>query len=158
MDESQQVMTREGRLQAGDGIQCDDRIGDDPLTTEPSDVAVFRGLLGFLGSILAPGPSSADLVVRLEPDLLVRKRAMIDARVDVEFGQTGVDVLGSDLAPVFEEIGTVPVADLGTEAAWPGLARRQHDVGVQLGLAVRPEVPVNVEVGDHANRDKLALD
>jgi hypothetical protein len=66
-------------------------------------------------------------------------------------------MVGPALAPLLETLGLVPVADFPAEPVLVDLAHRQHDVRVRLGHAVFVDVPVHVEVGDHALVDKLAL-
>jgi len=57
------------------------------------------------------------------------------------------------LAPFPEELGPVPFRHFQAEAVGRQLPHRQQDVRVRIAL-----VPVDVQIGDHAERDKLALD
>ena len=82
---------------------------------------------------------------------------MIDPGVDIEFGQALIDMLGPGLAPMLDQLDTVPVAHLGAEAVFVDLAHGQHDMGVRLGLAIRADIPMHIEISDHALIDKLAL-
>jgi hypothetical protein len=57
----------------------------------------------------------ADLALRLKPDALRLKAAMVDPRVDIEFGQPLVDMLGPAFAPALDHLGAVPVPHLRAE-------------------------------------------
>jgi hypothetical protein len=98
---------------------------------------------------------AAPILLRLKVDALRRQAAMIDARIDVEFGKAGVDVIGPALAPLLDILMVVPVADLLAET-FRHLAHGEHDMGMGLGLPP-PNVPMHIEVGDHAAIDKLGL-
>ncbi len=58
----------------------------------------------------------ADLALRLQRDALRFKTAMVDPRVDVEFGQALVGKLGPAFAPALDHLGAVPVPHLRAEA------------------------------------------
>src|SRR3546814_11516553 len=71
-------------------------------------------------------------------------------------------MIGPALAPLLDEFGAVPVADLRTEPGFTilvddDLAHRQHDMGMGFGESVGPDVPMDIEVGDHACINELAL-
>src|SRR3546814_21035865 len=56
----------------------------------------------------------------------------------------------------------VPFADLGAELgrsvfADPDLAHRQHDMRVRLRQPVGTDIPMDIEIGDHAPVDELGL-
>src|SRR5205085_4703550 len=51
----------------------------------------------------------ADLALRLQRDALRLKAAMVDARVDVEFGQPLVGQFGPAFAPTLDHLGAVPL-------------------------------------------------
>src|SRR3546814_19068790 len=70
----------------------------------------------------------ADLVLRLEIDALRVQTAVIDPRVDIEFSEALVRMIGPSLAPVVQQVGSVPVANLGATALLVPLPHRQHDV------------------------------
>src|SRR3546814_5851936 len=66
------------------------------------------------------------------------------------------------LAPLLVLRRRVPRADLRTEPGFATfaddeLAHRQHDMGVWFGLPVGADIPMDIEVGDHAGIDELAL-
>src|SRR3546814_16391100 len=65
---------------------------------------------------------------------------------------------GPSRAPVVQQVGSVPVANLGAKALLVHLAHRQHDVRVRLGLTVSADIPMHIEIGDHAALDKFAFD
>jgi hypothetical protein len=54
---------------------------------------------------------------------LALKAAVIDARVDVEFGQALIGKLGPTLAPALDHLGAVPVTHLPTKTV---LVHRAH--------------------------------
>jgi len=80
---------------------------------------------------------------------------VIDPRVDIELGQPRVDVFGPSLAPVGQQIGPVPVANLRAEPLFADLAHGQHHMRMRLGLAVGANIPMHIEIRDHAARDEL---
>ena len=82
---------------------------------------------------------------------------MVDGRVNIEFGQPFVDMLGPAFAPLFKLLGLVPCADLLPKAIFIHFAHGQHDMGMGLGEAVRADVPMDIEVGDHTALDKFSL-
>ena len=120
-----------------------------PLQSSPIDTPDLDALAG--------GPI---WLLRLQLDTLRRQRAMIDARVDVELSQTLVDVVRPAFAPALDQLGLVPLADLRAEAVLvpihADLAHRQHDVGVGPRDAVVTDVPMHVEIGNHAEIHELA--
>ena len=82
------VALHEGRLLLGDRVQCGGRIGNDPLAIVPRDLAVHLGAVGGLDPFAFDTlRRRADLALRLQRNALCFKAAVIDARVDVEFGQ-----------------------------------------------------------------------
>jgi hypothetical protein len=99
-----------------------------------------------------------DLVLRLQANALCITIAMIDALIDIELGKRLVDMAFPAFAPLLDHIGAVPVADLGAEAICINLAHRQHDVRVRLGQAIGADVPVHIEIGDHALIHEFAFD
>src|SRR3546814_1193753 len=62
-----------------------------------------------------PRCRGTDLVLRFQVDPLRCKAAVIDPRIDIEFGKALVDVACPTLAPLFDEFGAVPVAGLRAE-------------------------------------------
>ena len=109
-----------------------------------------------------PSPSMplrgrADLALRLQRDALRLQAAMVDARVDVEFGQALVGKLGPAFAPTLDHLGAVPVPHLLAEAVFVHRSHGQHDMGMGFGRPVLGHVPMHIEVGDHALIDKFRL-
>ena len=102
----------------------------------------------------------ADLALRLQCDALCFQAAMVDARVDVEFGQALVGKLRPAFTPALDHLGAVPVPHLRAEAVLVAihadLAHRQHDMGVGFGQAVLGHIPMHIEIGDHAPIDEFA--
>ncbi|MEF2559316.1 hypothetical protein VQ044_24690 [Aurantimonas sp. C2-5-R2] len=103
----------------------------------------------------------ADLALRLKPDALCFKAAMIDARVDIEFGQPFIGEFRPTLPPALHHLGSIPVADLPAKAVlvpiYLNLAHGEHDMGMGLGHSVLADVPMHIEVGDHALIDEFRL-
>jgi hypothetical protein len=82
---------------------------------------------------------------------------MVDARVDVEFGQPFIDMTRPAFAPMSQQLGPVPVADFCAKPVFADFAHGEHDMGVRLDEAIRAEVPMDIEVSDHAAINKLGL-
>ena len=99
----------------------------------------------------------ADLVLRLQRDALRLQAAMVDPRVDVEFRQPLVGKLGPAFAPALDHLGAVPVPHLRSKTVLVHRAHGEHDVGVGFGQAVFGDVPMHVEIGDHARTYELRL-
>jgi hypothetical protein len=57
VQEPGEVLPREGRLLAGDRVQRNGRIGEDPLAVAAGDAAVLGGPLGLLATVLPPRSS-----------------------------------------------------------------------------------------------------
>ena len=98
-----------------------------------------------------------DLVLRLQRDALRLKAAMIDARVDIEFRQALIGKFGPTLAPALYHLRAVPVPHLWAKTVLVHRAHGQHDMGMGLGQTVFADIPVHVEIGDHAPIHKLRL-
>src|SRR5579863_8515038 len=94
MRELRQITVREGRLLLGDRVQPKGGISDDPRTIAARDLAVHLGAVGLGPFVLNAMGWGADLALRLKCDALCFKAAMVDARVDVEFGQALIGELG----------------------------------------------------------------
>jgi hypothetical protein len=65
---------------------------------------------------------------------------VIDARVDIEFGQALIDMIGPAFAPLLDQLGLVPVAHLRAEPVFADFAHGEHDMGVGFGL---PSAPIS---------------
>ena len=78
------------------------RSASSPFALDAPDLDTFGG--------------RADLALRLQRDALRFQAAMVDARVDVEFGQTLVGKLGPAFAPALDHLGAVPVPHLRAKA------------------------------------------
>lgn len=61
------------------------------------------------------------------------------------------------LTPLLDQLGLVPLAHLRAEPVFADFAHGQHDMGVWFGLAVRADIPMHIEVGDHALFDELGF-
>ena len=102
--EDSHVAPREGRLLMRDRVQPQIGIRDDPLAIAACDLAVHLGAVG-LGRFALDAPDldtfrgRADLVLGLQRDALRFQAAMVDARVDVEFGQALIGKLGPAFTP-----------------------------------------------------------
>ena len=116
MHEHGQVAPGERRLLVRDRVERDSGIGDDLLAVAPRDGAMFVDPLDLQPVHAHARCGRADLVLRLELDALRLQAAVIDARVDIEFGKALVDVIGPALAPLLEQLGPVPLAHLRAEA------------------------------------------
>ena len=163
--ELRHVALREGRLLLRDRVEPKGRIGDDPRAIAARDLAVHFGAVGLASfaldaSIFNAFGGGADLALWLQRDALRFQTAMVDPRVDVEFGQALIGDLGPAFAPALDHLGPVPVSDLLAKTALvpihADLAHGQHDMGVGLGQAVLADVPMHVEIGDHAPIDEFA--
>jgi hypothetical protein len=119
------------------------------------DAAMILGAVGLKPCGLDALRGRADLRLRLKHDALHFKAAMVDPRVNVEFGKALVDVIGPPLAPTLHHLGAVPVPHLRAEAVFVHRPHGEHDMGMGLGHPVRADVPMHIEVGDHALIDKL---
>src|SRR3546814_355270 len=62
------------------------------------------------------------------------------------------------LAPLADIRMLVPLAHLLAEAVFAHLAHGEHDMGMGFRHAVRADIPMDIEIGDHAAIDKLGLD
>lgn len=141
-----------------DRVQRHRWVGDDALAVVAGDLAVhFRAVGGLDPFTLDPLRRCADLALRLQGDALRLKAAMVDAGVNVEFGQTFVDMLGPAFAPPLHHLRAVPVPHLLAEAVLVHAAHGEHDMGMGLRHPVLADVPMHIEVGDHALIDKLRL-
>ena len=109
------VARREGRLPLGDRVERDARVGENLLAIAPRDLDMLGETFGCEPLRVHARCRRPDLVLRLEVDPLSLETAMIDARIDIELSEPRVDVAGPALAPLLEQLGAVPVADLGTE-------------------------------------------
>ena len=131
--EHRHVAPREGRLLMRDRVERQRGIGDDARAIVARDLAVHLGAVGLNPLTLDTMRGRADLALRLQRDALRLQAAMVDARVDVEFGQPLVGQLRPAFAPTLDHLGAVPVPHLLTEAVFVHRAHGQHDMGVGLG-------------------------
>ena len=99
----------------------------------------------------------ADLALRLQCDALRFEAAMVDARVDVEFGQALIGKLGPAFAPALDHLRAVPVPHLLAKTVLVHRAHGQHDMGMGFGHAVLGHVPMHIEIGDHAPIHEFGL-
>ena len=145
------VAVRKGGLAVRDRVKRYSRVGDDPLAIAPRDGAVFLDPFGLKSAHAHARSGGADLVLRFQRNALRLQAAVIDPRIDVEFGKALVDVFGPALAPLLNQLGLVPLPHLCAEPVFADLAHGEHDVGVRFGLAVRTNIPMDIEVGDHSH-------
>jgi hypothetical protein len=82
---------------------------------------------------------------------------VIDARVDVEFGQALIGDLGPAFAPALDHLCAVPIPHLRAKAVLVHRAHGQHDMGMGLGHPICTNIPMHIEVGDHAQTYELGL-
>src|SRR3546814_8687253 len=75
--------------------------------------------------------------------------------IDVEFGKPPIDLIRPTLTPLLDKFGAVPVAHLRAKTIFAHLAHGEHDMGVRFGETVGADVPMDIEVGDHAAFDKF---
>ena len=99
----------------------------------------------------------ADLALRLKREALCFQAAMVDPRVDVEFGKPLIGELGPAFAPALDHLGAVPLPHLLAKAVLVHRAHGQHDMGMGFGHAVLGHVPMYIEIGDHAPIDEFGL-
>ena len=116
--------------------------------------------LGAVGGLdpfaLDPLRGRADLALRLQLDALRFQAAMVDPRVDVEFRQALIGELGPAFAPALDHLRAVPVPHLRAETVLVHRAHGQHDMGMGFGHAVFAEIPMHIEIGDHASIHEFA--
>ena len=158
--ELRHVAPREGRLLMRDRVQPKGGIGDDPRAIAARDLAVHLGAVGldpfaFDAPNLDTFGGRADLALRLQRDALCFQAAMVDPRVDVEFGQPLIGKLGPAFAPALDHLGAVPVPHLRAKTVLVHRAHGQHDMGMGFGHAVLGHVPMHIEIGDHAPIDEF---
>jgi hypothetical protein len=99
----------------------------------------------------------ADLGLRLQRDPLRLEAAMVDACIDVEFGKALVGKLGPALTPALHHLRAVPLPHLLAKTVLLHRAHGQHDMRMGFGHAVFADVPMHIEIGDHAPIDELGL-
>ena len=162
MRELRHVAAREGRLLMRDRVQPKGRIGDDPLAIAARDLPVHLGAIGLVpfaldAPILNTFGGRADLALRLQCDALRFEAPMVDARVDVEFGQALIGDLRPAFAPALDHLRAVPVPHLLAKTVLVHRAHGQHDMGMGFGHAVLGDVPMHIEIGDHAPIHELGL-
>ena len=156
--ELRHVAAREGRLLMRDRVQRQIGIRDDPLAIAARDLAVHLRAVGLEPFALDNAMRGrADLALRLQRDALRLQAAMVDARVDVEFGKPLVGKLGPALAPALHHLRAVPVPHLLAKTVLVHRAHGQHDMRMGFGHAVFADVPMHIEIGDHALIDELGL-
>ena len=139
------VAPGEGRLLMGDRVQRKGWIGDDPRAIAARDLAVHLGAVGLDPFARDRRPrcvgGRTDLALRLQRDALRLQAAMVDARVDVEFGQALIGEFRPALAPALDQLGAVPVPHLRAKTVLVHRAHGQHDMGMRLGAAVLRPCP-----------------
>lgn len=158
MREHRHVPAREGRLLVCDRVQRNGRVGYDPRAVVTGDLAVkVRPVGSFNAVALDALCGCADLALRLKPDALSFKAAMVDPGVDVEFGQPLVDVFGPAFPPALDHLRAVPFPHLRAETVLGHAAHGEHDMGMGLRHPVLANVPMQIEISDHAPIDEFGL-
>jgi hypothetical protein len=153
--EDSYIAPREGRLLLRDRVQPKRRIGDDPRAIAACDLAVHLRAVS-LGRFALDAPvlnamrGRADLVLGLQRDALRLQAAMVDPRVNVEFGQALIGELRPAFAPALDHLRAIPVPDLRAETVLVHRAHRQHDMGMRFGASILGHIPMHIEIGDHA--------
>lgn len=158
MGEHRQIPPGERRLSMGNGIQGNGWIGDNLLAIFPGDGAVVFQPLRCQSFTGHPCRGGADLVLGFKVDALVFKGVVVDPRIDPEFSKPLIDMSAPGFAPMLQQLTAVPLAHLGAKPGLVHAPHRQHHVGVRLGLSISADVPMHIEVGDHAARDELVPD
>lgn len=157
MREPRHVPAGESRLLMGDGIQCDGWIGDDPLTVVAGDLTVQFNPVRLKALILDPLRGCTDLALWFECDALCFQAAMVDAGIDIEVGQSLIGTLGPMFAPALDHLGAVPVPHFLPEAVFIDRAHGQHHMGMGFGASVLSDIPMHIEIGDHALINEFRL-
>src|SRR5450755_1305490 len=117
--ELRHVAAREGRLLMRDRVQPQIGIRDDSLAIAACNLAVHLRAVG-LDRLALDAPilnamrGRADLALRFQRDALCLQAAMVDACVNVEFGQALIGELRPAFAPALHHFSAVPVPHL-----WP---------------------------------------
>src|SRR5213079_2968232 len=96
-----------------------------------------------------------DLALRLQCEALRFEAPMVDACVDVEFGQPLIGNLGPALTPAPDHLRAVPGPHLRAKTVLVYRAHGQHDMGMRFGHAVLSHVPMHSEIADHAPVDEF---
>src|ERR1700740_2350699 len=118
MREDSHVAPREGRLLPRDGVQPEIRVRDNPLAIAARDLAVHLGAVS-LGPVARDTlRGRADLALWLERGGLRLLTAMVDSRIDVEFGQALVGKRGPAFPPALDHFGAVPVPYLPAKSVF----------------------------------------
>lgn len=122
MHEHGKVAVGEGGLAVRDRVQRYSRICDDPLAITLRDSAVFLDPLCLHPALTHARCGGADLVLRLQRNALRLQAAVIDPRINIEFGQALVDMIGPALAPPFDQLRLVPLPHLRAETVFADFA------------------------------------
>jgi hypothetical protein len=151
------VAGRECGLLVGDGIERNAGAFEDLLAIASGNGKMLFQPLAHQAFLRHARCGRADLVLRLQVNALGLQTAVIDPRVDIELRQPAIDVLGPGFAPVGQQLGLVPLAHLGAEPILADFAHAQHHMGMGFGEAVGSDIPMHIEIGDHAPVDELLL-
>jgi hypothetical protein len=147
----------------GDRVQSEGGIGNDPSAIAARDLPVQFGAVG-LGPFALDAPSldtlggRTELALRLQCDALRLQTAVVNARVDVEFGQALISKLRPAFTPARDHLRAVPVSHLLAKTVLVYRAHGQHDMGMGFRHAVLGHIPMHIEIGDHASIHEFAPD
>ena len=100
MREHGQVAQGERGLLVSDRVQRYGRIGDDLGTIFPRNLAMFVQPVGFKTLFGHSRGGRADLMLGLQLNALIFEGAMIDPRLDPQYGQAFVRMFGPGLTPM----------------------------------------------------------
>jgi hypothetical protein len=158
MGKHRQIPARKRRLPTGNGVQSNGWVGDDLFAILPSDFAVIVQPLRLQSIPGHPRRGRADLVLGFKVNALIFEGTVIDPGVYSEFPQALIDMGAPGLPPMLQQLIAVPFAHLGAEPVLVHAAHGQHHMGVGFGPTIRTDVPMHIEVSDHAAGDKLIPD
>src|SRR3546814_20019026 len=113
MHEHCHIALRERRLMVGDRIERDARFRNDAFAVALRDRAMIFDPFDFETALPHARCGGTDLILRFEGDALRFQTAVIDARIDVEFGKPPIDLIRPPLTPLLDTFGSVPVSQIG---------------------------------------------
>jgi hypothetical protein len=151
------VSGRECRLAVGDGIERNAGAFEDLLAIASGNGKMLFEPFAHQAFLRHARCGRADLVLRLQVNALGLQTPVINPRLDIELRQPAIDVLSPGFAPVGQQFSLVPLAHLGAEPILADFAHTQHHMGVGFGEAVGSNIPMNIEIGDHAAINELLL-
>src|SRR3546814_9065436 len=103
MHEHCHIALRERRLMVGERIERDARFRNDAFAVALRDRAMIFDPFDFETALPHARCGGTDLNLRFEGDALRFQTAVIDARIDVEFGKPPLDLIRPTLTPLRSE-------------------------------------------------------